>query len=66
MADSFKFFASGANPWRKPMDDTKDEQASCLMHENDEAGNPNLCCCYLIDEDGNIDDPCFHPAEACC
>jgi hypothetical protein len=48
------------------MDEAKDEQPSCMMRETDEAGNPSLCCCYIIDEDGNIDDPCYHPAEACC
>ena len=48
------------------MDETKEEQQSCMMRETDEAGSRNLCCCYILDEDGKIDDPCYHPVEACC
>jgi exoribonuclease II len=48
------------------VDKSKDTQVGCSLRETDEEGHPNLCCCYIIDEDGNIDDPCYHPVEACC
>lgn len=48
------------------MDESNDDERSCSMCESDDEGHPNLCCCYIIDADDNIDDPCFHPAQECC
>lgn len=38
----------------------------CMVPEEDPAGDPNLCCCYAIDEQGGLEDPCTHPVEDCC
>jgi hypothetical protein len=36
------------------------------MPETDDDGHPNLCCCYIMDADGGLHDPCYHPADDCC
>ncbi|MFZ0242982.1 MAG: hypothetical protein WAL90_15165 [Desulfobacterales bacterium] len=46
--------------------DTKNEPVSeCSMNETDAQGHFNLCCCYVIDEEGEYEDPCFQPVEEC-
>ena len=39
----------------------KEESIACTMHATDSRGNPNLCCCYIIDSDGRYVDPCYRP-----
>jgi len=36
------------------------------MRESDRHGQVNLCCCYIMDADGKVQDPCYHPADKCC
>ena len=44
-------------------DNTKNQ---CRMHASDIHGDPNLCCCYYIDAEGNLGDPCHYPVNDCC
>jgi hypothetical protein len=48
--------------------DNENEHTSdeCSMNETDAQGHANLCCCYVINEDGEYEDPCFQPVEDCC
>ena len=39
---------------------------TCTMHALDREGHVNLCCCYIMDEDGRVHDPCYHPVNECC
>jgi len=48
------------------MEETKNDEHTCSMPESDDAGHPNLCCCYLMDADGGLQDACYHPADECC
>jgi hypothetical protein len=48
------------------MEENSDKQPTCRLKETDQEGHPNLCCCYFMDEDGNIQDPCPLPVEQCC
>lgn len=46
---------------------TKDNrEPTCSMDTTDEQGRSNLCCCYIMDPDGTIHDPCYYPADECC
>jgi hypothetical protein len=36
------------------------------MRNTDGRGHANLCCCYIMDADGKLHDPCYHPADECC
>ncbi len=44
----------------------KEKKDACMMHETDSQGDPNLCCCYIIDSDGRYVDPCYRPVTDCC
>ena len=46
--------------------DKKNSHKVSSMKETDEKGDPNLCCCYIVNEYGNYKDPCFYPADECC
>ena len=48
------------------MNDKNESRESCSIQPADEEGNPNLCCCYAVDQDGNYIDPCYSPVEDCC
>ena len=48
------------------MNDINEPKDACSMQTTDEQGNTNLCCCYVMDPDGNYDDPCYAPVEDCC
>ena len=48
-----------------PMND-KSVKKECLMTEKDQRGNSNLCCCYVMDDQGQYEDPCYMPVDACC
>ncbi len=48
------------------MSEDKNNENECFMDTTDSQGNPNLCCCYAIDEDGNYTDPCYIPVDECC
>lgn len=48
------------------MENQKKQDAACSMKELDSEGKTNLCCCYIIDEKGAYDDPCFQPVSECC
>ena len=41
-------------------------QKVCRMSQTDETGKTNLCCCYILQDDGNYEDPCYQPADSCC
>jgi hypothetical protein len=47
------------------MNDENESKDSCSIHPEDEEGNANLCCCYALDQDGNLIDPCYKPVEDC-
>jgi len=46
--------------------DKDESKKTCRMSETDESGRPNLCCCYIVKDDGSYEDPCYHPADSCC
>lgn len=48
------------------MEGTKDDEHTCSMPETDDAGHPNLCCCYFMDAEGALQDACYHPPDECC
>ena len=48
------------------MNDDKEKRDECKMPQTDTEGNTNLCCCYVIDDDGRYDDPCYLPVTDCC
>jgi hypothetical protein len=41
----------------------KEKGDACIMHVTDYRGNPNLCCCYILDSDGRYVDPCYRPVD---
>ncbi len=34
--------------------------------EREDQQDADLCCCYLMNEDGTYEDPCHMPADECC
>lgn len=48
------------------MSDEKMEHDECRMDQPDFEGNTNLCCCYILDQDSQYEDPCFVPVDDCC
>ena len=49
------------------MDDEKKYTSDeCSMNQTYAQDSANLCCCYVIDEDGGYEDPCFQPVDDCC
>lgn len=48
------------------IDDKTTAQKTCLMGDKDDQGRANLCCCYIMDADGTLQDPCYHPMDSCC
>lgn len=48
------------------MEGTKDDEHTCSIPETDDAGHPNLCCCYFMDAEGGLQDACYHPPDECC
>jgi hypothetical protein len=48
------------------IEESTEKNPTCELKEIDEEGRPNLCCCYFMDEDGQIQDPCPLPVQYCC
>ena len=48
------------------MDDDKEKPDECKMTQTDSEGKSNLCCCYILNGDGQHEDPCYWPVEECC
>jgi hypothetical protein len=48
------------------MSDVKEKQDECKLSQTDSEGNANLCCCYILEDDGRIQDPCYLPVDECC
>ena len=48
------------------MNDDIETHDECKMAQTDSEGNINLCCCYILDQDGRYVDPCYLPVEDCC
>ena len=47
--------------------DQKDEHKDDCRFETDECDlEDSLCCCYIMDEEGRYDTPCFTPVEEMC
>jgi hypothetical protein len=44
----------------------KESKKECRMDTTDSQGHSNLCCCYVLEEDGSYGDPCYIPADDCC
>ena len=47
-------------------DDGIDFPSACPLLDVDEKEVADLCCCYVIDDSGNIQSPCHMPFEAIC
>jgi hypothetical protein len=50
----------------RTVDETEAPPKTCAMHPRDQQGHANLCCCYIMDADGSLHDPCYQPVDACC
>ncbi len=48
------------------MDHDNELKHACSMKNTDTQGRINLCCCYILDEEGKLEDPCYSPVEDCC
>ncbi len=48
------------------MDANKEDLNECRFCDEEAAGEPNLCCCYAMDDQGSLEDACTHPVEDCC
>ena len=48
------------------IDNAKEKTDSCKMAQTGSGGNMNLCCCYILDPDGDYEDPCYLPVDDCC
>ncbi|HSO20049.1 MAG TPA: hypothetical protein VLT88_11345 [Desulfosarcina sp.] len=48
------------------MNDGPDSPKRCAVQETDRLGHANLCCCYIMDAEGELHDPCYQPVDACC
>ena len=48
------------------MNDDKENHDECKMTQTDSEGNTNLCCCYILDQDGQYEDPCYLSVDDCC
>lgn len=48
------------------MDEDKEKKDECKMTPTDSEGNANLCCCFIIDQEGRYQDPCPIPVNQCC
>lgn len=48
------------------MGDDKEKRDECKMAQTDSEGNTNLCCCYILDQDDQYEDPCYLPVDDCC
>jgi hypothetical protein len=48
------------------MNDDKEKHDECKMTQTDSEGNINLCCCYILDQDGQYEDPCYLSVDDCC
>jgi hypothetical protein len=42
------------------------ETDSCPLVESERRREPNLCCCYVVDDRGRYSDPCAEPVDGCC
>ena len=46
--------------------DDKKKRAECIIDVTDSQGKTNLCCCYVVDDDGRYTSPCYMPVHDCC
>jgi hypothetical protein len=44
----------------------KEKRDECKMTQTDSEGKSNLCCCYILDDEGQYKDACYLPADECC
>lgn len=44
----------------------KKSKKECRLDTIDSQGHSNLCCCYIMEKNGNYTDPCNIPADNCC
>ena len=50
----------------KTLSDDKKKRDECIVDVTDSQGRTNLCCCYVVDDDGRYVNPCFMPVADCC
>lgn len=48
------------------MSNDNEEHGECKMTQTDPEGNTNLCCCYILNDDDRVEEPCYLPVEDCC
>ena len=48
------------------MSDDNEKPNKCKMSQSDSQGHTNLCCCYIVDNDGRYENPCYVPVDGCC
>jgi hypothetical protein len=41
------------------MSESQEREFSCVMRPADKAGQPDLCCCKAIDDEGGYEDLCL-------
>ena len=50
----------------KTLSDDKKKRDECIVDVTDSQGRNNLCCCYVVDNDGRYVNPCYMPVVDCC
>ncbi len=50
----------------KTLRDDKKKRDECIVDVTDSQGKTNLCCCYVVDDDGRYVNPCYMPMDDCC
>ena len=50
----------------KTISNDKKNRDKCIVDVTDFKGRTNLCCCYVIDDDGRYVSPCYMPVDDCC
>ncbi len=48
------------------MKEDKEEIVECKMPQADSEDRANLCCCYIVNKEGQYEDPCYLPVGDCC
>ena len=48
------------------MSEEQNQERECSIDEADSQGRVDLCCCYAVDSNDQIVDPCWQPVDECC
>jgi|GEM_PF-6428087 len=60
------FVASRNGDTNREIDAETGALRSCPIAEDVVRGKPDLCCCYILDQNGEFISPCHIPFESLC